>query len=132
MEGAFPHPHRRNVQSIWIHHWHLGGWLREAPGHSVAGDHAADIPRRQLLLGQSSATDLAGHQLVQSRDVPDKRISMELLRRFRCQHWHKPGYDAAVSSAVPINRVVDLSHWVSAEELRMLKSLSPRIPHSRL
>src|SRR5262245_29010749 len=123
MDGGVPDPHRRNVQPVRLHHWHLGGWLREAPGHSIAGDHPADIPWRQLLLSQSAAADLAGNQLVQSYGVPDQRISMELLRRFRCEYRHKPGYDALVSCAVPADRVVDLPHWVSAEELRVLSSL---------
>jgi hypothetical protein len=88
----------------------------------VIGYVPADFPRRQLLLGQSAAANLAGAQLVQSCGVSHQRISMELLRHCRCEHRHKPGYDALVPCSVPFGRVVDLSHRVSAEELRVHSS----------
>ena len=45
------------------------------------GRHAADLPRRRVLLDQHAAAGLAEGHAVQSGGVPDQRLALELLRR---------------------------------------------------
>ena len=47
---AVPGAHGGDVQPVRLHHRHLGRRLREAAGRPAAHHHAADLPRRQLLL----------------------------------------------------------------------------------
>ena len=44
-----------HLQPVRLHHRDLGGRLREAPDHSADGHHAAQLPRRHLLLDRHAA-----------------------------------------------------------------------------
>ena len=50
---------------------------------SAAHPDAADLPRRQLLLHQRSASHLANDHSAQPAGLPDQRLPLELLRRGR-------------------------------------------------
>ena len=67
LDDRVPGAHRGDLQPARLHHRHLGRRLREAAGHPAAGDHAADLPRRQLLFDQRAAAGLADRHAVQSR-----------------------------------------------------------------
>ena len=56
-----------DLQPVRLHHRHLGRRFREAADDPDAGGDAADLPRRQLLLGQHAAVGLAHHHPAQSR-----------------------------------------------------------------
>ena len=80
---AVPGADRGDVQPVRLHHRHLGRRLREAAARAAADRHAADLPRRQLLLDRHAAAVLADGHAVQSGRLPDQRLSLELLRHRR-------------------------------------------------
>ena len=55
LDGGLPGADLGDLQPVRLHHRHLGGRLREAADHPDAGDHAADLPGRQLLFDQDAA-----------------------------------------------------------------------------
>ena len=66
-----------------------------------ADRHAADLPRRQLLLDQHAAAALAEDHAVQPGGLPDQRLPLELLRHLRRERRRQPRHDARVPAAVP-------------------------------
>ncbi len=78
-----------HLQLVWIHHRHLGQGIRAAAIHSDAGHHAADVLGRRILFHRHAAAGVAHVQPLQSHRVLDQRLSLELLRRGRCQRRHQ-------------------------------------------
>ena len=66
-----------HVQPVRLHHRHLGQRLGEAADHSDPRDHAARLPRRQLLFDHHAAAAVAEDHAVQSGRVLDQRLSLE-------------------------------------------------------
>ena len=87
-----------DLQPVRLHHRALGGRLREAADHPAFGHHAADVPRRQLLLDQRAAAVLAGGEPRQSDRLSDLGLPLELLRGFRRQRDRERRDHRGVSS----------------------------------
>src|SRR4029077_4951965 len=96
--------------------------LREAAGRAAADHHAAELPRRQLLLDARAAAVLADGRAVQPDRLPDQRLPLELLRRRRREREGQPGDDAGVSRRLPRDRVVDVPYRLQAEEVAAVGS----------
>ena len=83
LDAGVPRADGGDVQPGRLHHRHLGRRLREAAARAAADRHAADLPRRQLLLDRHAAAVLAEGHAVQSGGLPDQRLPLELLRHRR-------------------------------------------------
>src|SRR6185312_14152329 len=79
VDADIPDPDRGDVQPVRLHHRYLGGWFRKIADDTDAGGDAADLPRRQLLLGEHAAVELAHDYPAQSGGLSDQRLSLELL-----------------------------------------------------
>ena len=64
-----------HLQPHRLHPRHLGRWIREAAGGAFADHHAADLSGGQLLLDRHAAAVLADRGALQSRGLPDQRLS---------------------------------------------------------
>jgi hypothetical protein len=95
LDAALPAADGVELQPARLHHRHLGRQFREAAARADADHHAADLPRRQLLLDRHAAADLADDQPVQPRRLSGQRLPLELPRRRRRQRRGQPGDDAA-------------------------------------
>ena len=101
LDAGLPGADRGDLQPVRLHHRHLGRRLREAAGRPAADHHAADLPRRQLLLDRHAAAVLADGHAVQPGRLSDQRLPLELLRRRRRQRRRQPRHDAGVPGALP-------------------------------
>ena len=54
---------------------------------------------------------------LQSRRVPDQRISLELLRALRCRAWREPRLYRRVPDDMSAGRVVDAAHWMAPQAI---------------
>src|SRR5439155_1135656 len=59
LDDPLPRADLGHLQPHRLHHRHLGGRFREAPGHTASDHHAAHLSRRQLLLHRHAAAFLA-------------------------------------------------------------------------
>ena len=55
LDGRLPGADGGDLQPVRLHHRHLGEEFRAAAAGAAADHHAADLPRRQLLLDQHAA-----------------------------------------------------------------------------
>ena len=97
VDAAVPGADGGDLQPVRLHHRHLGRRLREAADRAAADRHAADLPRRQLLLDRHAAAVLADGHAVQPGGLPGQRLPLELLRHRRRGRRRQPGDDAACS-----------------------------------
>ena len=67
LDDRVPGAHRDHLLPVRLHPRHLGQRLRPAAVRADAGDHAAHLPRRRVLLDRHAAAGLARVQPVQSR-----------------------------------------------------------------
>ena len=81
VDADLPGADRGDLQPVRLHHRHLGRRLREAADDPDAGGDAADLPRRQLLLGQHAAVGLAHHHAAQSGGLSDLAASAGAFTR---------------------------------------------------
>src|SRR5690606_37633978 len=117
LDGIFPGVDGDYLLPVRLHHRYLGRWLGEAADRPRADRHAAGLPRWQLLLHRNAAAAVAEDHAVQPGGVPDQRLPLELLWRFRCERGGQPGHDFGLSGAVPGVDRVDIQNGVSVEEL---------------
>jgi hypothetical protein len=95
----------------------MGQELRAVAVHSDANRHAANLPRRRLLLHRYSAAGMAHRHFVQSRGLPYQRLSLELLRIVRRERSSQPRHDAGVLHALSGGSRLDVQDRLSVEEL---------------
>ena len=90
LDARLPGADRGHLQPVRLHHRHLGRRLREAAARPAADHHAADLPRRQLLLDRHAAAVLAERHAVQPGRLSGQRLPLELLRHRRRQRRRQP------------------------------------------
>jgi hypothetical protein len=69
-------------------------------------------------------TRLANDNASQSRRLSGQRVSLELLREFRCERWRKPQHDHGLPDPLPGYSVVDLQDRIPAQNLKRLIALA--------
>src|SRR5687767_3780929 len=117
VDDRVPRAHRDHLLPVRLRPRHLGQRLRAAAVHPDAGDHAAHLPRRRVLLHRHAAAGVARLQPVQSDRLPDQRLSLELLRHRGRAGAGEPGDDAGVFRALPRGGGLDLQNRLPPQDL---------------
>jgi hypothetical protein len=116
------HPVFMVLQPARLHHRHLGRRFRAVAAYPAARHHAADLPRRHVLLDQRAAAGLADRRAVQSDRVSGLGFPLELLQHLRRERRHQPHNDVRVPDHLRRDRMVDFQDRLSAQEMTTLRA----------